>query len=808
MADYNASRLLSLDHAQLGRKADSGLLPDGTLEIRHPNVPVGAVQETILWLQANRTTLDGTTTPFKISHNSFPDKYRLVTVTQTVDERSPETVTVVAGYARIYDTTLDFANARIIAGEDGSEGDKFQSIEFRNLDRDQGPSLLAAERQKTYPTGFTGGAGPAVTGEWVVLAASHRWDEDGSGIIVLHLGAPDWTMTGFRNFGLPNHQEIIWIWNVPKKDAQSVINGYMLEGYSVSAQHSIAGDIPGTVDITVTNNNVTSSAIDVLGIGSSCDVESSTYHRFGLTKSEAMVFADGFKERGDGVTKSVRLGYASRTGKYNGTAIVATRMMDTKNYVSTIANSEKTTTTTYFEWGLSKGGLDAFLQGWAVADPRTTKRLSLNRNADCSFNVVATETLVAKTLTSFLHGTKHAQESFEYHFRCSEAEKDAVLATLANDDTTTGRRDVSVSRAGDDTYQVAISISREKRAEVSFSWSVGTVVNTLEIFFSLDQSEAFSKISSLPEGNTNYRISLSRGGDGTYDLVVRSTTDPGDELSATIGNVASKDLYEFKFGIDNGDVLEAFNALNDDDTRVNKRISLRRNFDGKYDLTTTKSEVKDYWANWPTSVGKNYLETEKRQWGKVAEDIPGLSYQQGTSKLISAGRDGDGNWTFSEKTRTTTPWLGEVFTIGRTKRSRRVAQVFRNAHVVPTLPLGKEGQITVSFNDDDGTYSGMATWYSYITEPPDPEKEFQEVYINYRIENHVWRTGSDGVPYLWRQPIDVAILQTLSLENAKAHVHMGMEGSSIRWTGTGYRAVRMSTTEPVPVNWEPGEPPG
>ena len=101
MADYNASKLLSLDHAQIEQKADSGLLPDGTLQIRHPNVPVGAVQEAILWLKANRTTLDGTTTPFKVSHNSFPDKYRLVTVSQTVDERRPDTVAVLAVYSRI-----------------------------------------------------------------------------------------------------------------------------------------------------------------------------------------------------------------------------------------------------------------------------------------------------------------------------------------------------------------------------------------------------------------------------------------------------------------------------------------------------------------------------------------------------------------------------------------------------------------------------------------------------------------------------------------------------------------------------------
>lgn len=812
MADFDGSKFLSLDNATLSGRTDTGLLPDGTLQIRHPSIAVGSVNEAVTWIKANRLTLDGTTTAFSVQHNSFDDKWRLGAISQTVNEKDREFVTLVVNYSRIYDTTLVWENARILSGEDGSEGDKFQSVEFKNLDRDQVPALLASERGKTYASGFTVGAGPAVTGEWVVLAASHRWDEDGSGIIVLHLGDPEFTLTGFRNFGLPNHQEVIWLWNIPKKDAQAVINGYMDEGYSASAQHSLAGDIPGTVDITVTNNNVTSTEIDVLGIGTTCDVSTSTYHRFGLTTSEAQAFADGFSDKEDGVTKSVRLSYDGRTGKYRALATVSTRDMDTQRHTSIIADSEHTTTTSYREWGVSKDGLEQFLQSpdWSKGDPRTSKRLSLNRNQDCSFDIVATSTLVDKLNTSFLHGTKHAQQSFDYHFQCSEAEKDAILSQLENDDTITGRRDVRVSRTSSDTYQVTISIAKEKRASMSFSWSAGTIVNEIKIRFGIEEEDAFSEILALPADSANYRISLSRGGDGTYDLVIRSTIDPGDELVGTIGNIANQDSYEFKFGVDNGDVTAAFNAMGNDSTRVDKSIRLRRNFDGKYDLTTVKSEVKDYVANWPIAIGSNFVAREARHWGKAVEDIPGLNFTQGEEKTIAASRDRQGNFTFAERTRTTTPWRSRVFVIGVTSKSVRVSQIFRNCHSVPTLPVGSRGQISVDYDEATDTYSGTATWFTIqILSRKDKPNEFSNRRIDYSVENHVWRRASDGRPALWKQPIDISILQTLDLVNAQAHVKGGMDGSSVRWTGSGYRSVRMTTKEPVPLEgkWIPGAAP-
>lgn len=385
-----------------------------------------------------------------------------------------------------------------------------------------------------------------------------------------------------------------------------------------------------------------------------------------------------------------------------------------------------------------------------------------------------------------------------------------MLATLANDNETTGRRDVSVSKAGDDTYQVSISISREKRAETSFSWTVGTVVNTLEIFYGLEESEAFAKVSSLPQNSVNYSISLGRGGDGTYDLTIRSTEDPGDQLAVTIGNIASKESYEWKFGVDSGDVLEAFNALNDDDTRATKGIRLSRASDGKYNFTTIKSEVKEYDANWPTAIGVNYAQREYRQWGKEVWDIPGLKYERGKSKTLNASRGNDGNFTFAETTRTTDPWMGEAFIIGKSTKDLRMAQFFRNQFSVPKLPAGKRGQVSVNFNEEDGTYSGMATWYQIEVRgrANQSENEFHERRIEYNIKNHIWRTGQDGIPYLWKQPVTVSILQTMDLVSAQAHVNGGLKGSSVRWTGEGYRAVKIKTDESLPVKWIEGLAPG
>jgi len=771
MAGINYEEVLSFERAHLGSGSSlSGLLPDGSMEIIWTDVAAHKTADLQAWILDSTNSRITITNP-KVDKEAQSGTWRLIDV--TTPKTAKKEASIVCRYAKRYDTTIDLAQGRILQGEDWNTNDRFLSVEFRNLDQDKLPSLISSVRGVTYTDPTIGGS-DAFAGDWKVLSAQPSWADDGSGILVIHIGDPNFVLTSFQNYILPSHQDVTYLFNVPKDSAQAMIDGYKDEGTSVSVSYSGASDIPGTVDLVVRENS-TQPVVDFdVAVASLCDLTTTTYHRWGFPdKASAFVYANSFPSGSAGERKTISVSFNETSGKYNVIVSIAQRTLedatlsfdvgrdedttDTYDYrwhldgdsaavfvasysepeegleksvrvtrteectfhvvgiISSEVNSEKSVSilmgiseladrSEEYRWNLSLESMLAFQLQYESKDPRVMKTFALTRKDNKLYDAKGTETRIDSSSAADAFSTSHEEESFDYSFNVTEAEKDAILGALGDTDET-GNKAFSLTRNSNDTYTVVSRLRRSKPFHQNFSWTIGEVQHGVDWYFGQSRDQMVTLIDALNNDGIRYSVQISRGGDGTYQVVSRHSEDLGASVSAVFGNAGELETDTFHWGLSLPELTAVLGSVGNDTSIQRKSIRISRDNEGEFSAVVSNSEAKESAFNAAVDVGGNYIGSSFFSFGLTDSTIPVINAKQGTKKTLNIQRDRDGTITTREDQIAVEAWTSPVFDSSINKNSHVTGYLFHNYENIPTLttPLGS---ISATYDQATQTYSG------------------------------------------------------------------------------------------------------
>jgi len=130
--------------------------------------------------------------------------------------------------------------------------------------------------------------GETVTGTFRNLGVAPRTEPDGSGVVEIVMGDPDFQLTAFTNLGTPKENEVIYLYGVPKDLTPGIIAVYKALGVKGSAVTTNYYRDQHLVDL-IFRQRVPGKKVEVTGIitGWNCRYKSTEDQHYGLTEAEA-----------------------------------------------------------------------------------------------------------------------------------------------------------------------------------------------------------------------------------------------------------------------------------------------------------------------------------------------------------------------------------------------------------------------------------------------------------------------------------------------------------------------------------------
>jgi hypothetical protein len=857
MVAPNYTSIFAFAQADPSERTLSSLLPEGTVEIVFSKqLTPATVEEGATWLRANRLIV----TDLASTHRAYTGKWRQQSVSISDRDTNPS---ITVRYAKYWDAAIDFTHGKVVGGFDYTTGDPWLSVQFPSVSRDQLPSWISAIRGNSYVDPRIGekvdGTQQVWPGTWQVLAIEPGWAEDGSANPIVHLGDPDWIVTAYRNYGLPTQTDITYLFNIPKANAQAMIDDYnLIEGATVTVQGGSRGSVPGTVDITVSQASDQSAIEMTLTIGALCEVTVTRHHRWGMTKAQAESFAATFSTSEVGIRKDVSVSFIESSGKYNASATIS-EITAQADLSLTIGSGWDTTEFYEYRWGFTEEEVNTFISdgSYDIQEQGKRKRVTVTKTDTCTFsligiisdqgvdkptlsvttgvtelsiqqdeyrfsltdaelasfvidyesktggkrksvrptrrddglwNVIGTTVTIDATSITGTFGTSHEQEDFDYQFRVTEAEKDAIVSSLQNTDVEVGNRSVSISRNGDDTYSITIRLRQQKPAHQSFNWKLGTLEHGVDFYFGRTPDDMVGIIGSLDKDNIDYNIQLSRGGDGTYSIAIRKSSSPGDFIAFTIGNANEFSDFEYHYGLTTVESQALLDAVGNDDSTVDRDIRLRQDREGRFDVIISARDQKAVSYNAITRIGGNFNETSFWDFGLDKNTIPLITKEANVAKQMRVRRDRMGGVSTEEDRITVEAWTSPVFDISINKNSHNTAYLFHNYENIPTLTTTL-GSIRATYDQATQTYSGTVS-ETQFTSGDSSVDEWDDFVIYDVVYRRVWRrdgkdeTGETVSPAYLMQELHRAIKQTRSIRKAEKFINL----DGVSWPTNADRA--------------------
>ena len=786
MADFVYEEMLAWRKAHVRESTESGQVSDGVLRVFW-TVPIAAKEGARDWLKANRSSVEGTTAyPITVDGADYEDTYRLVRA--DYGEIRAKTIELVATYALDHDTTLDWTNARVDEGFERQPDDEWIRVVFPSINHSNLKTLRDATRDQEYTDPVING--DTFTGTYKVLATTIRWSEDqSSGDLLITMGDPQHSLKAFRDVDVPSHEEVTYFWNVPDKEAQALIDGFQnTEGTTVTV--SRPAEVPGTVNIVVA---IPQSNIEALEaeVGSGCDTTTITRYKWNLTKADLEVFLVDYRENTPGQVKSVQVSYNSSTGRWNATGTIQDKHLYGEgtghahatelkipfglSHDSVVGIASHITHNYHYRWNLSKDELELFANEFTKEKNRADKtsvRFSISRHAGgCIYDALAIIERVDSYEEEVVLESKSSKETTEYNLELSDVERADFIAALDARKEEDGVKSLSLSRNQNGNFNAVLRTNESKPANKSFVWNTGAQRHTIDWYYGQKQKEAFTIIDGLEDdGATSDGISMSRGGNGYYNLIVRSDTSNGDSIGGKIGNIARTEEFDYKWGISKEDLALELGTIGIDDSRTDKNVRICRNGDGTIDLQVTKIDEREAAQTHNVDRGVNYLVENEFGWSGPIEKVPQVpDHVQGTHEAVSLQRDANGNIDYVKASKTVTPFTSEIFVTGSTKDKLTHGWLFSGYTSIPQI-TGR-GSVEVKLDKATGTYEGMVREVILAKgDDLDPWKTFESGWMVYR-KNVEANKGNHK--YTKDVLIIYKVLQTFSRPTAEAFLNEG-----------------------------------
>lgn len=317
---------------------------------------------------ANATAQAYVTDPM-VNQQKFSGRWRLASVSYNRDRKGWLEV-LRKGFA----DALDWTEAILAGGQRLQESESYALVTFRNLNPRKVQDMLDGLYSGTGTIDNAVVEGHTYAGTWNVIWAKPREADDGSGIIDVLIGLPQYTLITYEDAGTVTERKSVYCFNVPKRLAQALADTYREDEIASAASASYSSD-RGTVDMIfrwrVTRTYTILNRISEKG----CMFEEFTDHYSGYTADEVAAFDPGTRSQG----WQFFVSQPSQTGDGLFSFYVVRRhSIDCETHEAESADDESVAVTAHTAATAEAAVSETVASG-------TWERVGNDKNADCTF---------------------------------------------------------------------------------------------------------------------------------------------------------------------------------------------------------------------------------------------------------------------------------------------------------------------------------------------------------------------------------------------------------------------------------------
>jgi len=405
-------KVLAENLAKKVKETHTGLVGDAELVRRWVQSRAELRDEAVAFLNkytsaANTVSIAAGTAQYYVDNpqidkgKALAGRWRIVSAFESPEEVKPEEQgvfqTLRLGFLQeIPADPADWDEARLIVdraqtqvGNDRGDSEHYITMAFRNVDPSQSRAIMASLSGISYTNPTIKGV--PYTGTWSNLIVSGNTEEDGSVTITIVMADPDFQLTSFDHLGTNKEDEVIYLWGVPKTQAQGIITAWKTadgadpddgrSGSAATCSYSSDQSLVGLILRRRIREDISSSLLNVATMWN-CKFKESTSYYWGITAATLAALYKTAPPNGTTYRFSVR--FDTTEDLYDAQVVSTVRSAQTRtSEVTGISDSQ--TTNTVQRLGMTSEP-SALLQATGHV-----KRRSVRINDDCSIDVVDTD---------------------------------------------------------------------------------------------------------------------------------------------------------------------------------------------------------------------------------------------------------------------------------------------------------------------------------------------------------------------------------------------------------------------------------
>jgi hypothetical protein len=313
--------MLDGKYAERVRVTDAALVGDEEIVRRWPEIGQGYLSRCMtalkLFTDAKNSTAKSWVENPVCGRETFPGIYRVVTVDVDVQKSGLKGIiqTLRKGWAQIPVWT----EARLLEEESGPSNNvsdsgavpasdnptRFLKIKFPNCDPGKVEAIASSlGGVSTYSNVVI--RGESYSGTWNTVWVATKLEDDGSGTVTLYLALGQYNIKSYDNFGTEREQDIFYVYDCPKNEAQTIIDAWKDKypvGSSATTNYSRSN---GLVDLVLRRRTDTDFEADFGTTGLDCRYMETQTAIFGTANDKAYPIPAVDHDAGVSYTRTVR----------------------------------------------------------------------------------------------------------------------------------------------------------------------------------------------------------------------------------------------------------------------------------------------------------------------------------------------------------------------------------------------------------------------------------------------------------------------------------------------------------------------
>ena len=313
--------MLDGKYAERVRVTDAALVGDEEIVRRWPEIGQGYLSRCMtalkLFTDAKNSTAKSWVENPVCGRETFPGIYRVVTVDVDVQKSGLKGIiqTLRKGWAQ----TPVWSEARLLEEESGPSNNvsdsgavpasdnptRFLKIKFPNCDPGKVEAIASSlGGVSTYSNVVI--RGESYSGTWNTVWVATKLEDDGSGTVTLYLALGQYNINGYDNFGTEREQDIFYVYDCPKNEAQTIIDAWKDKypvGSSATTNYSRSN---GLVDLVLRRRTDTDFEADFGTTGLDCRYIETQTAIFGTADDKAYPIPAVDHDAGISYTRTVR----------------------------------------------------------------------------------------------------------------------------------------------------------------------------------------------------------------------------------------------------------------------------------------------------------------------------------------------------------------------------------------------------------------------------------------------------------------------------------------------------------------------